>query len=120
MAFLQYLNFNGEDIPEPSSYDIGMSDIEADSGGITEAGTTQRDVVREGVVEIKVSFLVTKKWLMKLSTFKKEPKLTVRYLDTATMLEATTEMYITGFGAKLHSDTSYGSLWDVSFSLKEF
>ena len=28
-----------------------LKDVEADSGGTTEAGTTQRDVVREGVVE---------------------------------------------------------------------
>ena len=37
--------------------------MEADSGGETEAGTTQRDVVRHGVVSIPVSFSVTAKWL---------------------------------------------------------
>ena len=120
MAYLQYLNFNGEDIPEPSSYDMDLSDIEADSGGITEAGTTQRDVVREGVVEIKVSFLVTQKWLKKFSSYKKLASLTVLYLDTSTMEQARTQMYIDGYSVKLHSDTSYGSLWDVSFTLKEF
>jgi len=53
MAHLQYLIFNDENIPMPVSYSIELSDVEADSGGTTEAGTTQRDVVREGVVEIK-------------------------------------------------------------------
>ena len=120
MAHMQYLKFNNENIPMPVSYSMDLSDIEADSGGITEAGTTQRDVVREGIVEIKVSFNVSKRWLMKFSAYKKLPKITVSYLDMATMEQLQTEMYITGYGAKLHSDTSYGSLWDVSFTLKEF
>ena len=31
-----------------------------------------------------------------------------------------TQMYIDGYQVKLVSDTSYGSLWEVSFTLKEF
>ena len=31
-----------------------------------------------------------------------------------------TQMYIDGYQVKLVSDTSYGSLWKVSFTLKEF
>lgn len=117
---MQYLVFNNENIPMPASYDISLSDIEADSGGTTEAGTTQRDVVREGVVEIKVSFNVSKRWLQKFSDYKKLPKITVGYLDTSTMNIVDTEMYITGFQSRLASDTSYGSLWEVSFTLMEF
>ncbi len=120
MAHMQYLIFNGENIPKPVSYDISLSDVEADSGGMTEAGTTQRDVVREGIVEIKVSFNVSKIWLQKLSAYKKLASITVKYLDMATMNMNTTAMYIDGYQVKLVSDTSYGSLWEVSFTLKEF
>lgn len=56
MAFMQYLNFNGTDLPLPDSYDIDLSDVEADSSGETEAGTTQRDVVRSGVVKLQCPF----------------------------------------------------------------
>ena len=31
MAFIQYLNFNGVNLPLPDSYDISLSDVEADS-----------------------------------------------------------------------------------------
>ena len=55
MAHLQYLVFDNENIPMPASYSVSLSDVEADSGGVTEAGTTQRDVVREGVVQIGVT-----------------------------------------------------------------
>ena len=120
MAHMQYLVFNNENIPKPASYDISLSDVEADSGGTTEAGTIQRDVVREGVVEIRVSFNVSKRWLQKLSGYKKLPSITVGYLDTATMNIVDTQMYIDGYQVKLVSDTSYGSLWEVSFMLKEF
>ena len=58
MAFIQYLNFEGEDLPLPVSYDISLSDVEADTSGETEAGTTQRDLVRTGIVDISVSFQV--------------------------------------------------------------
>lgn len=63
MAHLQYLVFNNENIPMPASYSVSLSDVEADSGGVTEAGTTQRDIVREGVAQIGVTFRVSKKWL---------------------------------------------------------
>ncbi|MBP3805872.1 MAG: hypothetical protein J6I76_18645 [Oribacterium sp.] len=120
MAHLQYLVFNNENVPMPASYSVNLSDVEADSGGTTEAGTTQRDVVREGVVEISVSFRVSKRWLNKFSVYKKLSSINVGYLDTATSNIVTTQMYIDGYQVKLVSDTSYGSLWEVSFTLKEF
>jgi hypothetical protein len=119
-AFIQYLNFDGVDLPLPDSYEVGMSDVEADSGGTTEAGTTQRDVVRAGVVNIGVSFSVTQKWLKMLTAFKQKEKIAVEYFDTETADVKGTEMYVDGFKAKLENDTSYKGLWTVSFTLKEF
>lgn len=119
MSFIQYLNFNQKPLPMPDSYDIDLSDVEADSGGETEAGTTQRDVVRTGVVSISVSFSVSAKWLKLLTAYSKLPKITVQYFDTEGLDLKETEMYITGFKAKLEKDTSYRGLWTVSFTLKE-
>jgi len=67
MAFTEYLKINGELLPYPDSYDLSLSSVESDSGGETEAGTRQRDVVRQGVVDISVSFTVTALWLKKLT-----------------------------------------------------
>lgn len=120
MAYLEYLKFNDELVPLPMSYVMTLTDFEADSGGITEAGTKQRDVVREGVIEIDVTFRVSKIWLMKFRSFKKIPKLKVTYLNTESMTMTDTEMFIDGFESKLIKDTSYGSLWEVSFKLQEF
>ena len=119
MAFFQYLNFDGVDIPLPDSYEVEMSDKEADSGGETEAGTVQRDVVRAGVVNISVSFSVTQKWLRLLTGYKQQEKILVKFFDPETVSQKQTEMYVDGFKAKLKKDTSYKGLWVVSFTLRE-
>ncbi|MBC5687918.1 hypothetical protein H8S37_03075 [Mediterraneibacter sp. NSJ-55] len=119
MAFFEYLKFDGAVLPLPDSYEVEYTDVEADSGGETEAGTIQRDVVRHGVVSIPVTFSVTSKWLARLSAYAKKNKITVQYFDTELADLKQTEMYVEGFKAKLKKDTSYKGLWTVSFTLKE-
>lgn len=97
-----------------------MRDVEADSGGEMEAGTTQRDVVRLGMVSIPAAFSVSPKWLKLLTGFKQKEKITVDYFDTETLGMKQAEMYIDGYKASLVKDTSYKGLWKVSFTLKEF
>ena len=120
MAFIQYLIFNEELLPFPDSYEITFSDVEADSSGETEAGTTQRDVVRTGVAEISVSFSVSPKWVKRLTAYSKLSKIAVRYLDTETLELKEAEMYISNYKVKLEKDTSYKGLWTVSFTLNEY
>lgn len=120
MAFIQYLTFDGTPLPLPDSYEVQMEDVEADSGGETEAGTMQRDVVRLGVVSIPVSFSVSPKWLKALTGFKQKEKISVDYFDTQTLEVRKTEMFIEGYKAVLVKDTSYKGLWRVSFTLREF
>ena len=119
MAFIQYLVFDGIPLPLPDSYEVQMADVEADSGGETEAGTTHRDVVRMGVVSIPAAFSVSPKWLKVLTGFKQREKIVVEYFDTETLETKQTEMFIEGYKAVLVKDTSYKGLWKVSFTLKE-
>lgn len=120
MAYIQYLALDGVPLPLPDSYGVQMNDVEADSGGETEAGITQRDVVRMGVVSISATFSVSPKWLKVLTGFKQKEKLAVDYFDTETLEIKRTEMFIDGYKASLVKDTSYKGLWKVSFTLKEF
>ena len=116
MAFVQYLVFDGVTLPLPDSYEVQMEDVEADSGGETEAGTTQRDVVRLGVVSIPVSFSVSPKWLKVLTEFKQREKIAVEYFDTETLETKRTEMFNEGHKPALVKDTSYKGLWKVTFT----
>lgn len=54
-----------------------------------------------------------------LTKYSKLPKITVQYFDTEELDLKETEMYISGFKAKLKKDTSYKGLWTVSFTLNE-
>lgn len=112
--------FDGTPLSLPDSYEVQMADVEADSVGETEAGTTQRDVVRLGVVSIPVTFSVSPKWLKMLTGFKQKEKFTVDYFDTETLSVKQAEMYVEGYKANLVKDTSYKGLWKVNFTLKEF
>ena len=120
MAFTKYLRIDGTEMPLPTAYDLSLSDVEADSSGESEAGTTQRDIVRSGVASISVSFQVSPEWLKKLSVMRNSPKVTVDFFNTETMTREAREMYITGFKASLAHDTSQKGLWKVSFDLKEY
>ena len=120
MAFFQYLVFDGENLPLPDSYEVELEDVEADSGGETEAGTVQRDVVRAGVVSIPVTFSVSAKWLKILTEFKQQEKIMVGYFDTETLAVKMAEMYVEGYKASLVKDTSRKGIWTVSFTLREF
>lgn len=99
MAFFEYLKFDGTALLLPDSYEVTLSAVEADSSGKTEAGTTQRDVVRQEVVNISVTFSVTAKWLKALTGYSTKDKLLVEYFDTETAEMKSAEMYIEGFKA---------------------
>ena len=120
MAFTQYLRINNTDIPLPTSYDLSLSDVEADSSGDTEAGTKQRDLVRSGMAEISVTFQVSPDWLKRFSLMRKQPKLSVEFFNTETMVPETRDMYMDGFKSSLVHDTGKKGLWIVSFDLKEY
>ena len=120
MAFFEYVKVNGESLPLPTSYQVTLSAVEADSSGETEAGTKQRDIVRQGVVSISLAFSVTATWLKKMTRHAKEDKLNVEYFDTENLEMKNAEMYIENFKVKLEKDTSYKGLWTVTFTLKEF
>ena len=47
MTFQTYLKINGKALPvQKDDYSVDYSEVIADSGGVTEAGTTSRDVIR--------------------------------------------------------------------------
>lgn len=120
MAFIQYLHFNGTNLPLPDTYDVDMIDVLTDASGETEAGTTQRDVVRTGRYSISVSFSVSSKWLKMLTEYKQLKSITVTFFDPNTLKVKVAEMFIDGYKVSLVKDTSRLGLWKVSFVLNEF
>ena len=115
-----YLQFNGETIPvKKDDYSVSYNDVVSGGSGTTEAGTVIRDVIREGVPSISVNLDVSVTWLRKLRTYKKLSSITVNWFDPETGELSECEMYMDGFKASLAHDTSYGGLWNVSFTLED-
>ena len=108
--------FDVENPPLPDSYEVELEDVEAISAMRRRQG--QHRGMWCGMVWIPVSFSVTAKWFVKLAVYAKKDKISVQYFDVATEL-ILTEMYVTGYKAKLKKATSYKGLWTVSFTLKE-
>ena len=120
MTFQTYLKINGYALPvQKDDYSITYGDVVADSGGVTEAGTTIRDVIREGVPSISVNLPVSVSWLKKLRMMKREPHVNVEWMDPETGQLSSGIMYMDGFKVSLKHDTSGGGLWMVSFSLED-
>ena len=120
MTFQTYLKINGKALPvQKDDYAVDYSDVIADSGGVTEAGTTIRDVIREGVPSISVNLPVSVSWLKKLRMMKREPHVNVEWMDPATGQLSSGIMYMDGFKVSLKHDTSAGGLWMVSFKLED-
>lgn len=115
-----YLMIEDIELPLPDSYALEYRDIEADTGGETEAGTIQRDIVRHKVASISVNFSCSPRLVKMLNQFTKKSNLKVQFLDTETLELKETQMYIDKFSVKLVKDTSYKGLWEVSFSLEEY
>ena len=115
-----YLIINQKTFPLPTFYKLSYRDIEADSGGETEAGTIQRDVIRTGVVTISVSFNCSPKWVKQISAFKNSAVLNVKYLDTESLEMKNTNMFLQDLSIQLVKDTSYFGLWEGSFQLQEY
>lgn len=115
-----YLKFNDETVPvKKDDYTVSYNDVVSGGSGKTEAGTVIRDVIREGVPSISVNLDVTITWLKKLRAYKKRPALTVSWFDPDTGALSEREMYMDSFKASLAHDTSYGGLWNVSFTLED-
>lgn len=112
-----YLKINNIKIPTPDELEFEFNDIESSSGGITQAGIKQRDVLREGVVSITVKLTLTSKWLLKISELLKNRELEVKYFNPYTLTEKTISAYVTNY--KINLLNKYG-IWDVSFNLEEY
>ena len=120
MAFTQYLNIDGTDMPLPVSYDLALSDVEADSSGETGSrydsarhrairccpdirllsgitGVAQK-AVRDalGSQSSQSTFLIQKQWSGDQRNVHRR------------------------FQNFLAHDTSRKGLWKVSFELKEY
>lgn len=115
MIYNRFLKIDGVEIEQPTQYSVDFTDFEIVN--TTEAGTTQRDRVRQSIPSISVSMQVTKKWLKTISDFLAKDSLTVEYLGRNGA--ETNAFYIKDFRQQSAGDTEYSTLWTVTFTLAD-
>ena len=117
------LYFNSEEIAlYKGSYKLNYTDVE--SLNKSEAGTTIREMIREGVLKISVQTYADDTWVKKFRDYKAEDSISVKYYDPASLDFVTFTGYIANFNCDLQIadvDDSNGytnkTFWQVSFDI---
>lgn len=120
------LYFNAEEIALlKGSYKLNYTDVE--SLNKSEAGTTIREMIREGVLKISVQTYADDTWVKKFRDYKAEDSISVKYYDPSALDFVTFTGYITNFNCDLQIadvDDSNGytnkTFWSVSFDIAEY
>ena len=115
------LYFNAEEIAlKKGSYKLNFADVE--SLNKSEAGTTIREIIREGVIKISVTDIVDDAGVKKYRDYKALDSLTVKYYDPSALAFVEFTGYLTNFNCDLMKadvDDSNGytnkTFWSVSF-----
>ena len=115
-----YIKINNETIPTPDEIDFEFRDIEGSSSGVTEAGITHRDIVRESVISISLKLTLTSQYLLKLSKMLKQNTIPVKYFDPYSLEEKEISTYCTNFKVSLLNKNGGLGIWSVSFKLEEY
>lgn len=114
-----YLIINNDVLPiDKNDYSITYSDVESDR--TTEAGTTSREIVREGRKTINTNFTVTKDWIAKLRSYKATASLTVYYYDPGTATSASATMWVSAYSESLLMDSATKPIFGINMTLEEY
>ena len=115
----RYLQIGSDVLPiNKNDYTIAYSDIEADR--TTEAGTTSREIVREGRKTINTNFTVTQPWISKLRAFKASASLNVIYYDPGTAATSSATMWVSSFSESLLMDSATTPVFAINMTLEEY
>ena len=120
------LYFNAEEVAlKKGSYKLNFADVE--SLNKSEAGTTIREIIREGIVKISVTDIVDDAGVKKYRDYKALDSLTIKYYDPSALAFVEFTGYLTNFNCDLmyaDVDDSNGytnkTFWSVSFDIAEY
>lgn len=115
---MKLLKLDGYACPSPTSYEVSLQAIDADSTGRNEKGVMSREMVRAGVYKIQVAWtnLSSAQVASILSKAEKESvSTTFEFGGTKTA-----KMYAGDRELQLKSIDGASCFWDLNFSLVEF
>ncbi len=112
------------DWPNPTDYEVTLSDLDSENTLRVESGLLTRDRIRAGVYRIDASFLVTKAELKTITDSITASSFSVTFFDPTTSSTPTATMYSGDRKCKLslHKDEAHPeySMWEFSVALVEY
>ena len=118
------LAIDGTELPLPTKYDVGISDLDSSDTFRNENGVLTRNRVRQGVTKISVGFTVRGSQTASILKLLEPAEVSVTYFDPRTSVTRTIQAYVGDRSCTLKlylpEMTIENMLWDISFSLVEY
>lgn len=123
-ANMVLLNINNVDMPKPTSYQVGVQDLDSEETTRSESGKLHRDRLRAGVRKISVGWTAKTADISKILKAVQGVSCVVKFLDPQDGVIKTATMYAGDRNPSLSVLTDDSSAtnawWDLSFDLVEF
>lgn len=123
-ANMGLLNINNVDMPKPTSYQVGVQDLDSAETVRSESGILHRDRVRAGVRKISVSWTVKAADISKILKAVQNESCTVKFFDPQENSVKTATMYagdrVPTLSVQTNENDTDNTWWDLSFDLVEF
>lgn len=118
------ISIQGTPLPNPTKYQVGLSDLDSSDTTRNEAGELVRNRVRQGVTKIELGFIVTGQVAARLLDLVKPSQVVVTYFDPRELAQRTINAYVGDRSCvmKVYDGTVDISeiVWEVSFNLIEY
>lgn len=123
-ANMGLLNINNVDMPKPTSYQVGVQDLDSAETVRSESGILHRDRIRAGVRKISVSWTVKAADISKILKAVQNESCTVKFFDPQENSVKTATMYagdrVPTLSVQTNENDTDNTWWDLSFDLVEF
>lgn len=118
------ISIDGTKLPNPTKYNVGMSDLDSPDTTRNEAGMLIRNRVRQGVTKIELEFKLKGKDLASVLSLIEPAQVQVEYFDPRVFEPRTIKAYV---GDRNTNMIAYNGqcaveeiIWNVSFNLIEY
>ena len=123
-ANMGLLNIDNVDMPKPTSYQVGVQDLDSAETVRSESGILHRDRIRAGVRKISVSWTVKAADISKILKAVQNESCTVKFFDPQENSIKTATMYagdrVPTLSVQTNENDTDNTWWDLSFDLVEF
>ena len=120
------ITVGGVSLPEPSEYQVSLSDIDSENTTRNAQGVLIREPIRQGIYKIAIGWEgLTRAQLQTVTAAVAAAKLSVSFFDPTTgTANVTKSMYVgdraAGISVHMSESQRASSRWDLSFNLIEY